>query len=293
VPELDDDLSLGEPDSRPAYTGTTEPRGSELLAGAAREATRRTLARYPSVFLPISRRRHPQSVLQCDTELVIDGFTRSATTFALIAFQIAQNGHVRVAHHLHSASHVLAAVRRGVPALVPIREPEGAVLSTVIREPEVPLSQVLRSYVHFYRRLLPLADRVVLADFQSVTGNFGVVTRRVNERFGTSFVEFKHTDSDVATVFELINERAGRPSWQRLLGEFLCGRISYDEYRERTAPLRRSEPSLVVPEHKVNRPSPGRQELRDRLRRRYRGPVLSRWRERAEEAYLALASAAS
>lgn len=262
-----------------------------MLGGGARHATRRVIARHPSIFMPLARRRHPQGVLRPDTQLVIDGFTRSAGTYALVAFQVAQNDHIRVAHHLHAPAHLIAATRQGVPTLVPIRDPEESVLSAMIREPSVPAGQFLRSYVDFYRRLLRLGDRVIIAPFASVTDDFGTVTRRVNARFGTSFVEFKHTEADVAVVFELIEERSRRPPWEPLLGMFLAGRISLDEYLDRTAGLRRSHPANDVPEHRVQRPSVARQAIKSRLRERYAAPALAGWRTRAVDAYQAVRSA--
>jgi hypothetical protein len=265
-------------DARPAT-------GLATVVGGARHAVRRVVGRHPAIYLPIARRRHHHGALRDDTEIVIDGFTRSAVTFAVIAFQLAQNGHVRVAHHLHVPAHLLAGIRRGIPVLTPIRAPEDTILSAMIREPDVPAVQWLRSYVDFYRRLVPLAGRIVLAPFESVTTDFGSVTHRVNERFGTSFVEFKHAEVDVDTVLDLIEERASRPPWQPLLGEFLAGILSYDEYRELTAGARATVARSEVPEDRVQRPSADRQARKAALRGHYRAPGLARLRARAERAF--------
>src|ERR1700675_3958170 len=88
-----------------------------------RWSLRGRLAEHPRLYLPIARRKVPDAVLSADTELVIEGFTRSAVTFARVAFQLPQARPVRVAHPLHWVGHVLAAARRGVPILVTIREP--------------------------------------------------------------------------------------------------------------------------------------------------------------------------
>jgi hypothetical protein len=56
-----------------------------------------------------------------------------------------------------------------------------------------------------------MRDRVVVADFEEVTGDFGVSIRRLNERFGTAFTPFDHTEGNVQRCFELIDRRnAGR-----------------------------------------------------------------------------------
>ena len=59
----------------------------------------------PGIYLPFARRKYPgpsPEVISSATELVIDGYTRSASTFAVYALQLAQATPVRLAHHLHA-----------------------------------------------------------------------------------------------------------------------------------------------------------------------------------------------
>jgi hypothetical protein len=268
------------------------PARTWTVAGSARHVTRRLIARYPAVYLPVSRRRQPQSTLAQDTQLVIDGFTRSASTFAVVAFQLAQNAHVRVAHHLHAPAHLLAATRAGVPTLMPIRPPRDTVLSAAIREPTVPMSQWLRSFAEFYRRVEPVLDEIVVASFQSVTTDMGGLIDRVNERFATSFVRFDDSADNVEAVFDIIEERARRPAWQHLLGEFLSGGLSWDEYRVATAEVRVSSPPPEVPEHRVQRPSAEREQAKAALSAQYDGKALAGARRAAEQAYASAAAVA-
>lgn len=227
-------------------------------------------------------------MLAGDTQLVIDGFTRSAVTFAVVAFQLAQNDHVRVAHHLHAAAHVIEAARRGVPALVSVRAPEDSVLSAVIREPLVGPRRFLHSYVDFHERLRPYRSAFVIGTFEEATSNFGAVTRAVNARFHTDFREFEHTDASVARCFDLIEERSSRPPWEPLLGKFLSGRMSLDEYVDATAEARSRLKRRAVPESRVQRPSEVRLARKAELRAIYLRPELAFLRARAEAAYAAL-----
>ena len=45
--------------------------------------------------LPLANWKRRGRALDQHTQLVLDGFTRSASTFAVIAFQLAQNDHVQ------------------------------------------------------------------------------------------------------------------------------------------------------------------------------------------------------
>jgi hypothetical protein len=233
-----------------------------------RWAVRSRVAEHPDIYLPLARRRYPDAVVGSETELVIDGFTRSAVTFATIAFQMAQHRPVRVAHTLHAAGHVIAAVRAGIPTLVAIRDPEETVLSTVVREPYVTLRTALIAYTRFYRRILPFRSGFVVGEFTQVVHDFGEVVNAVNRRFATNFDVFEQTEDNVRRCYDIIEDRARHPPWSKALGEFECGIISFDQYR-RAVEEHRSlglEPKLEVPERRVQRPSRQREILKQELR---------------------------
>jgi hypothetical protein len=189
-----------------------------------------------------------------DTDAVIEGFPRSANTFATIAFELAQPRPVRVARHLHVPSQIIAGTRFGIPTIVLVRDPEEAVLSLSLWTPHITLEDGLRDYVRFYRRILPYRDRFVVATFEQVSTDFGEVIRRLNERFGSSFQEFQHTEANVALCFKII-----------------------EEYDLRT--------TGEVVEKTVARPSQQRKRMKDELRSAFRSPKLARSRADAYELY--------
>ena len=201
-------------------------------------------ARYPRLVVPAARWRGRGVPLGPGTDIVIEGFPRSANTFTVAAFTMSQPRPVHVAHHLHAPGHVIAAVRRGLPTLVLAREPEEAVLEYVIRRPQLTAAQAVRGYVRFYRPLLPFLDRVVVGTFEQATTDLGAVIRRVNERFGTEFAPFDHSDDNVKRVFEAIDL------------DYSGAYASADEF-----------------ETMVARPSVLRDEMKAGLRRRYRAEV--------------------
>ena len=93
--------------------GTTT--GIAVRARAVRWRAWQRWAGHPS-YLQLARRRKGRAVVGPDTELVIEGFPRTANTFAVFAFQTAQARPVRVAHHLHAPIQVTVAARRPPPA---------------------------------------------------------------------------------------------------------------------------------------------------------------------------------
>lgn len=265
------------------------------LAPAARHALRRRVSLHPRLYLPLARWKSGHAVLCAETRVVVDGFTRSAGTFAAIAFQLAQDDHVRLAHHMHAAGALVAAARRGLPALVTVREPEPTILSAMVREPGIPPGAWLRTYVAFYERLLPFRGSFVVGTFEEVTSDLGGLIDRLNERFGTRFRRFEHTEENVARVFALIEERAEGPPWQPHLNRFVSGLISATEYLEATRRFReeRAGRRPSVPEHRVQRPSSVREAAKARAREAYLAPSLAGLRARAEDAYRAFVGGAA
>jgi hypothetical protein len=200
------------------------------------------------------------------------------------ALQLSQDRPVRLAHHLHAPAQLIEAARRNIPALVLIREPKGAIISQLIREPNVALPDALVAYARFYACLLPHRASFVVGDFDDVTRDFGPVVRRLNARFGTSFAEFEHTDANVRECFELIKER-GTLS-KTLLG-FESGLVTRDELRRERERLGRL---TLRDAREAWIPSAGRDRSKAALDQQWMRPDLARARVRAELIYRAFRS---
>jgi hypothetical protein len=232
---------------------------ARALAERALYFMKTSAARYPWLALPLARIRGEGELLGESTDILIESFPRCASSFAVAAFRLAQQpGQVRVAYQTHTPGHAIAAVRRGVPAIVLIREPGDVVVSNLFRHPERGVNGLLRGFLRFYEPLLPYRDGLVVATFEEVVeGHLGSVIRRVNDRFGTSFVEFEATPENVERCLRQIDQE-----WRRRWG--------------------RSEERL---ERIVPRPSGLRDEVKEEFRRQYFAEGSARLRERARELY--------
>jgi hypothetical protein len=187
-----------------------EPSGNVVYAcyRRLRHGIRERLGLYRP-FLPLLRLRETTRsyLVSRSSEIVIEGFPRSATSFAHFAFLIAQDRAVSVAHHTHMPAQVALGVHYKIPTLMLIREPTGAVKSLKILHPYLPMETLLEDYIRFYSSILHCRQGFVIAPFHLVTEDFGRVIRSVNERFGTRFAEFAHTDSNVRKCFRAIEEQ--------------------------------------------------------------------------------------
>jgi hypothetical protein len=161
--------------------------------------------KHPAIFFPVYSvfRGGSSQIVGPETEILIEGFPRSANSFAVVAFRRAQKGKVRVANNLHVPAQVVRASRLGVPTLLLLRKPADAVLSFAIRDP-IPLGKALEYYVSFYEAVADYSDSYVIGLFEDVTSDYGGVIERVNEKFGTNFIPFRHTKRNVGRIFTKI-----------------------------------------------------------------------------------------
>ena len=167
------------------------------------------LASNESAFMAYAALRYrsrPDELVDRDTEIVIESFSRSGSTFATMAFIYAQGRPIKVSYHTHAAGLVQRAVRLGIPTLVVIRQPVDSCIANMVRF-NVSSKAALEAWLRFYDGVASCVESVVIGRFDDVTNDFGEVTRRVNHRFGTSFVEFDHTPENVEKVFSLIDDR--------------------------------------------------------------------------------------
>ena len=181
-----------------------------------RTIIRSEVSKIPGLFIPIKKFLNPSKmdrIVGVDTELVIEGYPRSANTFAVKAFQLSQPQAVRIAHHTHSIGQVLWAIRHGIPTIVLIRNPKDVIASLAIRyieirNFEIPLSIAFQEYINFYKPLLhdKHRDEIVAANFDDVINDFGNIIMQTNKKFNTSFTVFKATPENVQKVFESIEK---------------------------------------------------------------------------------------
>lgn len=148
--------------------------------------------------------------LNSHTEIVIDAFPRSGNSFGTVAFQYAQIRRVAVAHHFHAAATILYGANHSIPSLTFIRDPDDACLSYALFRRTDDLYSVFQEYVAFYQLIMPVRKKLVVARFETVISDFGLVIRKVNDVFGTSFTSFEHSPENVSRVKAILAERTTR-----------------------------------------------------------------------------------
>jgi hypothetical protein len=254
--------------------GQSEPRALPVAAQSSRAAIRSQrreifyrvryfVNAYPALYMPWARYHHRYSmdrIVRPDTDLVIEAFGRTGTTFANFAFLSAQRRRVRTVHHTHAAAQVITAVKMKIPTLVIVREPEAVALSHMARH-QVSARPPLVAWIRFHQRLVAYRKGIVFCGFDQMTGNFTPAIERLNEKFGTSFDVWQHSPENETEIFEQIKSRNR--------GRFREGQ---EEQRMRAFAL----------------PTAEREALKNQLRAQLDAPALTALRQRAQRLYRSL-----
>jgi len=136
------------------------------------------------------RRQLRHAVVTPRTELILDGFPRSANAYAEWAFRYANGEGVRLAVRLHSPRAVRIGARYAIPTIVLAREPRGAVASWLQYKPGLQAQEAFERYAYYYNAVNESRDHVVVAPFDQVVADFGAVIMACNTRFGTRFTPY-------------------------------------------------------------------------------------------------------
>lgn len=133
------------------------------------------------------------------TDIVIEGFPRSANSTTVQRFQSWQDRPLTIAHHKHHAAQILRGTELGLPTLALIRPPKAACLSLLALAAEgrhragqekgraLGFTDVFDAYSAFYEAIEPCLDRLVIGHFDRVRTDLPGIIRDLNKRFGRGF----------------------------------------------------------------------------------------------------------
>lgn len=201
-----------------------------------REITLDYIRQYPLLFFRVLsfKQKYKPLLVNKNTDIVIEGYPRSANTFAVAAFEIAQEKPIKIARHTHAAAQLKRAANLKIPTLVIIREPTQAIISYVIREDNVNLNLAIKRYITYYSAVSKLRENFIIADFNDITKNYGDVITKINQRFNTHFLIFEHTEENIKKTFRKV-ESMEREHANGVLSESKVGRPSSERDSQKLA----------------------------------------------------------
>lgn len=198
--------------------GIADPSGGviDTASKSARYLTRMKLGAGARTVQTLSwwRPSWRESIARPGIAACIDGFPRSANTYAYMVFR-RRHGSVPLGHHMHVPGQILRAAYLEVPCAVLFRRPLDAISSMLVVDGRLPVDVALWSYVDFYRRAWTVRHAVAPCPFDEVVADGSTVARRLNAVFGTDFddrpVDAEERDQVFADLAEY--ERAHPSPW--------------------------------------------------------------------------------
>lgn len=146
------------------------------------------LLAHPIVFRTVASLRNRQLSksrwIMPNTDLLIEGFPRSANTFFMRIIRAATKSQLRIASHVHRPEQISMAAHYGVPGIVIFRDPLECVASLVVRNSGYEISDNLKLYQSFCRKALDAdPNRILLLDFTAVIESPGHFAEAVLAHF--------------------------------------------------------------------------------------------------------------
>lgn len=133
-------------------------------------------------------RPHQRRILvDKDCEIVIEGFPRSANTYFVSYFEVAQNRSIKIAQHLHESYQIRYAEKNNIPCIVLIRDPLDAVSSAILRDPRASAQMLLKTYIRFYENIFDHRKKFIIAPFNVAITSPEKIIENLNAVYGTEF----------------------------------------------------------------------------------------------------------
>ncbi len=142
------------------------------------------------------------SICSKDTDIVIEGYPRSANSYCHIAFKQAQKRKIKAAHHIHAPGQVLLGLKYNKPVIVLLRDPLDAIRSHLIRNSSLTPRLAAYGYYRFYKKLLNRSSEFVIAPFEVVINDIGEIFENVNVKYNTDFLTFNNSEENLQKVVE-------------------------------------------------------------------------------------------
>jgi hypothetical protein len=118
-------------------------------------------------------KRRNDLIVSRKTDLCIEGYPRSANTFAcMLLYNI--NPNINIAHHTHSIANLKLALRYEIPAFVLIRFPIDAIVSYLIRREaflgynDQDIIYAMREYADFYNFVILNINELNIVKFEEI-----------------------------------------------------------------------------------------------------------------------------
>lgn len=208
---------------------------------------RRVISRHPSLFFMTAGLLGNRQLLDDTTDMVSEGYPRSANTYFEAALLVSQEDTIHVSSHSHASAQVLMGLRKKLPTIVLFRDPKQAVASLLeLTSGDLPVAEYIKDYYTFYEDISKKLDDVLLVEFPEAIGDFAHVIDRVNTRYGLSYTVPETGDAFTTAVRAKMDELGlKRAGWAIKYGPS----VSEEEKQKRIERKKECAEIVLKPEH--------------------------------------------
>tara|TARA_B100001057_G_scaffold161708_1_gene162359 strand:- start:25341 stop:26078 length:738 start_codon:yes stop_codon:yes gene_type:complete len=141
-------------------------------------------SRHPWLFYQAySRVRYPKSSITKKTNILIEGFGRSGSSFTADSFKIANDNNIQLAWNQKSPSAIYEAIKWNIPTLVLIRDPKSVVISYKVMNPKLSIKLLLEEYIKYYSCIWRYRNHYLVCTNDYVWNDFNQLIKIMNNKF--------------------------------------------------------------------------------------------------------------
>ena len=107
---------------------------------------------YPFILKHFNQRLY-KNLAKESTQLIIEGFPRSANTFLVHATEQASSLPIQIAHHLHDPIQAKIGLEHKIPTVIILRDPLSSFISFKLKSPHLPVSVMYKIYMSFHHQV--------------------------------------------------------------------------------------------------------------------------------------------
>lgn len=161
------------------------------------------------------------------TKLYIDGFQRSANTYCRQLLIKCFPDLNLPWYHFHALAPLKLAIKHNVPIIVIIRNPQGAVFSSIVRkvfglksEKKITIENDSYEYFRYYNFVLNNLDKITVLNFDEYTKNPVILTKTVSDLLNKPEPEHSLVEKVSDEVLSMLkNDKRENPAIQQLGSE--------------------------------------------------------------------------
>jgi len=141
-------------------------------------------SRHPWLFYQAySRVRYPKKSITKKTNILIEGFGRSGSSFTADSFKISNDNNIQLAWNQKSPSAIYEAIKWNVPTLVLIRDPKSVVVSYKVMNSKLSMKLLLEEYIKYYSCIWKYRNYYLVCTNDYVWNDFNQLIKIMNNKF--------------------------------------------------------------------------------------------------------------